>query len=153
MRYKRCPECFTNLSIEIEECPSCGQKVKKSIDLLETLKLITREESGKWIHTDRTISTPSEVISVAVIKYHQEIISLSKEAIERFRPEERDIRSVTLGVTKKGAAELKKRMEAFWKEILSYSDTQDDVEQVLQVNMQLFPLSIIKEKKNGKKGS
>jgi hypothetical protein len=45
MRYKRCPECFTNLSVEIKECPFCGQKVKKSIDRHGYAKKVTNWKS------------------------------------------------------------------------------------------------------------
>ncbi len=123
-------------------------KVKKSIKLLHSLELIIRDEDKKkWIYKDRTISTPSEVMSMAVVKYHQDIIILGKEAVERFKPDERDIRSITMGISKDGAKELKQRMESFWKEMLGFADTQKRVDQVVQVNMQLFPLSLNKEKK------
>jgi uncharacterized protein (TIGR02147 family) len=123
-------------------------KVKKSIELLQTLGLVKCiEDKKKWIYTDRTISTPSEVLSMAVIKYHQDMITLGREAIERFDPTERDIRSITIGLSEEGYSELKKRMESFWKELLAFSDTQENADQVMQVNMQLFPLSVNKEKK------
>ena len=123
-------------------------KIKKSIELLIVLDLIRRGSEGKkWIQTNRTISTPSEVLSMAVVKYHQDIITLGCESIERFKPEERDIRSVTIGLSKEGYIELKKRMESFWKEILAFADTNECTDQVMQVNMQLFPLSKRKEKK------
>jgi uncharacterized protein (TIGR02147 family) len=123
-------------------------KVKKGIDLLVTLDLIRRSPDSKtWIQTDSIISTPSEVLSMAVVKYHQDIIALARESIERFQARERDIRAVTIGVSKKRFGDLKKRMEAFWKEILAFADTNDHTDQVLQVNLQMFPLSKRKEKK------
>jgi uncharacterized protein (TIGR02147 family) len=116
-------------------------KVRKGISLLESLGLI-RKDGGRWIQTvNSAISTPSEVISLAVIKYHQDVIALARESLERFEMHERDIRSVTIGVSKEGFGEIKKRMEAFWKEILAFGDTQKTVDQVLQVNMQVFPLT------------
>lgn len=125
-------------------------KVKKGIELLAALDLIRRTGDGLgWVQTDRTISTPSEVLSMAVTKYHQDIITLGCESIERFNTKERDIRSVTIGLTKEGYIELKRRMECFWKEILAFADTNECTDQVMQVNMQLFPLS--KNKKREKK--
>lgn len=122
--------------------------IKKSIELLDTLGLVKRTEDGKrWISTDRTISTPSEVFSMAVVKYHQDMITLGMEAIERFESGDRDIRSITIGLSGEGFTDLKKRMEAFWKELLAFADTQKNAEQVMQVNMQLFPLSVKKEQK------
>ncbi len=123
-------------------------RVKRSIELLNELGLIDYiVEKKKWVCTDRTVRTPSEVLSMAIVKYSQDIITLGKEAIERFSSKERDVRSITIGLSKEGFKELKKRMESFWKEVLAFADTQENADQVIQVNMQLFPLSIRKEKK------
>jgi uncharacterized protein (TIGR02147 family) len=123
-------------------------KVKKSIELLNKLGLIEYIlEKKRWVCTDRTISTPSEVLSMAVVRYSQDIITLAREAVERFDARDRDIRSITIGLSKEGFRELKKRMESFWKEVLAFADTQENADQVMQVNTQLFPLSVTKEKK------
>ncbi len=123
-------------------------KVKKSIELLNKLGLIEYIiEKKRWVCTDRTISTPSEVLSMAIVKYSQDIITLGREALERFDAKDRDVRSITIGLSKEGFRELKKRMESFWKEVLAFADMQENADQVMQVNMQLFPLSIKKEKK------
>lgn len=117
-------------------------KVAKAITLLESLKLIRRDEHDQYFQTDTSISTPSQVLSIAVTNYHRDVITLARESIERFSAEQRDIRSVTLGITKEGVAEVKKRIEGFWKELLAYANTQTDPQQVVQVNMQVFPLSL-----------
>ncbi len=123
-------------------------KVKKSIELLNTLGLIEYiTGKKKWVCTDRTISTPSEVLSMAIVRYSQDIITLGKEAVERFSAKERDVRSITIGLSQEGFTDLKKRMESFWKEVLAFADTQGNADQVMQVNMQLFPLSTPREKK------
>lgn len=127
-------------------------KIRKSIQLLETLELIKKDDiSSKWIYTDKTISTPSEVISVAVIKYHQSMIKLASESIERFGANVRDIRSVTLTVSEKGRETIKHRMEAFWKELLAFADEDEGKGDVMQVNMQLFPVAFKDEMKGNKK--
>ncbi len=127
-------------------------KVKKSIKLLETLELIKKDDkTDKWVYTDKTISTPSEVISVAVVKYHQSMIKLASESIERFGSNIRDIRSVTLTVSDKGRETIKHRMEAFWKELLAFADEDEGDGDVMQVNMQLFPVAFRDEKRGNKK--
>lgn len=127
-------------------------KVKKSIKLLELLELIKKDDkTGKWKYKDKTISTPSEVISVAVVKYHQSMIKLASESIENFGPNIRDIRSITLTVSDKGKETIKHRMEAFWKELLAFADEDKGDGDVMQVNMQLFPVAIKDEKRGNKK--
>lgn len=123
-------------------------KIKKGIELLSSLDLIRRNSEGNgWIQKDRSISTSSEILSMAVTTYHKDVITLGRESIERFKPQERDIRSVTIGLSREEYGVLKKRLESFWKEILSFADRQERVDRVMQVNMQLFPLMKSKKKK------
>lgn len=117
-------------------------KVKKSINLLVSLDLIDYcKDSEKWIQKDTTISTPSEVLSLAVVNYHKEMIKLGRESITRFKSNDRDIRAITMGVSQKGYTIIKKRMELFWEELLAFSDTEKCTDKVIQINMQLFPMS------------
>ncbi|MBD3421461.1 MAG: TIGR02147 family protein, partial [Chitinivibrionales bacterium] len=115
-------------------------KASKAVSLLKKLKLI-EHVGNHYEQTDVVVSTPAEVLSVAVARYHKSLITLGKEAIERFGPHDRDIRGATLGITPHGYAAIKKRLESFWKELLSFAETQKDPQQVYQVNIQFFPLS------------
>jgi uncharacterized protein (TIGR02147 family) len=117
-------------------------QVKKGITLLQALSLISHDEnSNRWTQTHRTISTPSEVLSVAATNYHINAIELGKESLSRFNAQQRDVRAVTLGLPKSKVNELKSMIEAFWNELLSFANELHDVEQVMQVNIQMFPMS------------
>jgi uncharacterized protein (TIGR02147 family) len=117
-------------------------KVRKAIGLLDKLGLISRDAKvDRWIQTDRVVSTPAEVLSLAVTRYHRDMIGIAQQAVERFPSAQRDIRSVTLGLDTAGYREVKKRLQAFWKELLAFSSTQKAVETVYQINTQLFPLT------------
>jgi uncharacterized protein (TIGR02147 family) len=124
--------------------PVSAAKVRKAINLLEMLGLIIRTAEG-WAQSERAVSTPSEVFSLAVTTYHKKVIELAGRSIEGFPASERDIRSVTLGVSREGYEEVKARMEAFWRELLALSETQKAADRVYQVNMQAFPLSKAKD--------
>jgi uncharacterized protein (TIGR02147 family) len=117
-------------------------QVKKAIALLQALGLIIHDESSNsWKQTNRTISTPSEVLSVAAANYHINAIELGKESLSRFNARQRDIRAVTLGLPKSKVNELKGMIETFWSDLLSFANEIHDVEQVMQVNIQMFPMS------------
>ena len=120
-------------------------KVRKAIESLESLGLIRRNDQGRWMQIETSVSTPSEVFSLAVINYHRDVISLASEALERFDADKRDIRSVTIGTDSEGFEEIKRRMEAFWKEMLAFGQTQNAPRQVFQINLQAFPLSVANE--------
>jgi uncharacterized protein (TIGR02147 family) len=117
-------------------------KVKKSVETLENLNLISLNiDTNRYTTTESVVSTPAEVISLAVVQYHRDCIRLGSESIDTFGPALRDIRSVTLGVSEKGFTEIRERLEAFWKELLDFCETQKDVKRVIQVNLQAFPLT------------
>lgn len=125
-------------------------KARKAVELLQSLELIQWNDARKqFTQTQKAVSTPSEVLSVAITKYHKDLIRLGRESIERFGPEERDIRSVTLGLSHEGYRELQRRQEAFWKEILDFARAQDGTDRVYEMNMQLFPVTK-REKKDSK---
>ncbi|HEX2959338.1 MAG TPA: TIGR02147 family protein [Chitinispirillaceae bacterium] len=117
-------------------------QVKKGISLLQSLGLIIPEENGtKWRQTNRTISTPSEVLSVAAMNYHLDTIELGREALSRFNADQRDVRAITLGIPKSKISELKSRVESFWSDLLAFANESSEVEKVMQVNIQMFPMS------------
>ncbi|MBD3322823.1 MAG: TIGR02147 family protein, partial [Chitinivibrionales bacterium] len=108
-----------------------ASKVRKGIKLLESLDLIRYDEKKReWIQTDTIIRTESEVLSVAVINYYKSILSLGRDAVERFNPSERDIRGVTIGISDETYMKLKKRMEIFWQEVMDMANEPQDIERV-----------------------
>ncbi len=117
-------------------------QVKKGITLLQSLGLIIPDENGiKWKQTNRTISTPSEVLSVAAMNYHLDTIKLGRESLSRFKADQRDVRAITLGIPKSKIGELKNRVETFWSDLLAFANESSEVEKVIQVNIQMFPMS------------
>lgn len=127
--------------------PALGlREVKKSIKLLEALNLIRRnDEDNGWIQNDSSLATPPEVISIGIVEYHKEMLTLAAKSLENFNGADRDLRAVTLGIPKSKLPLLKERMEAFWHEIMDFSEDEDIAEVVVQVNTQLFPLTLLEE--------
>lgn len=120
-------------------------QVEKSVELLQALGLIRREgNGGRFVQTDSIISTPAEVASLAVANYHRSVLKLASEAIEDFSQGQRDLRSVTLGIPKSAYPALKGKLENFWSDLLALSEAHSEVEEVLQINLQLFPLTKVK---------
>ena len=65
------------------------------------------------------------------------------ESMELIPAAGRDISSLTLCLGPSGIEGLKTRIQAFRRELLEFAEAEDDKtrEQVVQVNLQLFPLS------------
>lgn len=122
-------------------------QVESAKTLLENLGLIKRNADGdKWELSDSVITTDSEATHLAMRNYHMAAIQLAHDALKAFSPRERDVRSVTIGLSASAYAELKARLETVWKELMDFAGAQHQVDGVYQVNLQLFPLT--RERKN-----
>lgn len=127
--------------------PISESVARKGILLLEKLGLIYREKTtNKWVQSEKIISTPSEVLSVAVVNYYKNLLALGKDAIERFDPSERDIRGVTVGISEETYLKLKSQMESFWQQVMATANEPQEVERVYHLGLLLFPLSKGKHK-------
>lgn len=122
-------------------------KIKKSIQVLKNLNLI-EEKNGKLKQCDSLVTTGMEVDSVALFNYHLKMLDLSKKVLQETPKSERDISSLTLGLGKDKRRILKEKIQNFRKDILELVSTEDEPEEVIQVNIQMFPLTIIQEGKN-----
>ncbi len=117
-------------------------EVDRSVRLLEEIGFVKKDgNSGKWFQTETVIRTPSQVSSLAVANYQRAMFNLGSEAIEGFPQEQRELRSITLGISQKTYQSIQRRMDALWKELLSLAAGPEPVEEVCQVNLQLFPLT------------
>ncbi len=115
-------------------------------DVLQKLGLVRLDpETMAWRLADPVIATESEASQLALRNYHLAAMQLGQDALKHFGPGERDVRSVTIGLTQSAFLELKSRMEVIWRDILDFAGTQQHAEAVYQVNLQLFPLTRVKK--------
>lgn len=117
------------------------KEVEKALDLLMDLGLLRKDGAGLWEQSDKVVTTGPEVKSLVIANYHREMIKLGMEAIERYPSDRRDISGVTLGVKKGKIKEIKKRILAFRKELLKLACEDEGSDQVIQINIQAFPLT------------
>lgn len=123
------------------------KEVKDSLDLLLKLNLIQRNKEGKLIQSDGLISAGPEIQKMSLINFHQEMLNKTKASLERVPSDQRDISAVTLGVSQDMLPALKECVAQFHQDMLAIiSNSKCSLDQVYQLNIQLFPLSH-KEKK------
>jgi uncharacterized protein (TIGR02147 family) len=116
-------------------------QAKKSIEVMLQLGILRRTEQGKLEPADAVISSEYEMKSFVLRNFHTEMLGLAKGALERFEPHEREISSLTLGVSQKCYERIKERIRTFKQELLNMVvDDTTDSETVCQCNFQLFPL-------------
>jgi uncharacterized protein (TIGR02147 family) len=124
------------------------REAEKSINLLMEIGLIRKDKDGLWEQSDPALTTGPEVQSLAIANLHREMLRLATESIERYPADKRDITALTLRVNSGDMEELKRRIAHFRKELLESALVEEDTDQVIQVNIQAFPLTD-KEKVRG----
>jgi len=79
--------------------------------------------------------------------FHHSMIQIGQEALERYDPQDREISSLTLGVSNSSFENIKQRIKSFKEEILNMVvEDQSRFADRCQLNFSCFPL-VAKEKK------
>jgi len=116
-------------------------EVELALATLIDLGMLVRDAHGRLRQGTKLVSTGAETRSLHLANFHRAMMAHAAESLDTVPPEERDISSLTLCVSRGGLAQLKLKIQRFRAELLALSDLEDKPEQVVQVNFQLFPLS------------
>lgn len=116
-------------------------QARGSLELLETIGFIKKTDQGHWRQSSPLLSTGNEVTSLSLFNYHLNMLDLTKEVLHHVPAAQRDISSMTLGIKKENLPMLKKKVQEFRQEILKLVSTDTSPDEVVQLNMQLFPLT------------
>jgi uncharacterized protein (TIGR02147 family) len=107
--------------------------------LLET-GLIKKTANG-FKAADPDITTDDEVKSFLVKNYHAQMIRLAAWAQDEVAVAERDVSSVTFAIKESELPKLKKQLQLMRKELRAFAAEPGTAERIVQVNMQMFPLT------------
>ncbi|NOY69888.1 MAG: TIGR02147 family protein [Deltaproteobacteria bacterium] len=116
-------------------------KVEKALSDLSELGLLNKDGTGSWKQADTIVSTGPEVESVLVANFHKKMMALAAESIDRFAAADRDISGLTLSIPQGRILELKDRIALFRKELLTEFASDPAGNSVVQINVQMFPLT------------
>jgi uncharacterized protein (TIGR02147 family) len=120
-------------------------QAKEALATLCELGLLVRDDKGRLQQTDSVVTTGKGPHGHHIVNYHRAMISQAMRALDETPRAERDISSVTLSVGSQAMGRLKERIAEFRQEILQMADAFGPAERVIQLNIQLFPLSAKKE--------
>lgn len=118
-----------------------AKQAKAAVSTLEKLGLLVRNEAGRLVRGDASITTGHEVRSVVVPAYHLQMIERAAKAVEAFSPDERDVSALTVCIQERTLLDLKAKIRRFREEMLDRCDSEESPERVYQLCIQLFPLS------------
>jgi uncharacterized protein (TIGR02147 family) len=116
-------------------------EARQAIDTLLELRLLERGADGGLHQAARVVSTGAETTGLHIANYHAEMMQRAASAMTLVPPQERDISSLTLCLDSDGLGRLKQRLQAFRRELIDFAETQAAPSRVVQLNLQLFPLT------------
>lgn len=120
------------------------RQVRETLESLESLGLIAKDPECGYKQTSGALTTPEDVRDISVHRYHRDMIDLALNSL-RFDPlEVREFNGVTLKISKEKLHILKEKIRLFRKEINELTSNMEDVDQVYQLNIQMFPLTEVK---------
>jgi len=105
------------------------------------LGLIQKNDDGCWEQCEKVVSTGPEVKSLVIANFHREMMQLAAKSIDQFPARQRDISAVTISTKNENMEEIKKRIAIFREDILELACSDSNDDQVIQINIQAFPLT------------
>lgn len=118
------------------------RNVKNAIRTLEALGIFTTDENGSFKVSSQALSTGNETKNLHMRTFHRSMLHSAIESIDTFPQHARDISSLTFAASPDGLERIKSMIQRFRKEIIAVATEEEkNGRQVLQVNIQLFPLS------------
>jgi uncharacterized protein (TIGR02147 family) len=116
-------------------------EVKRALTTLFSLGLLHKRPDGTVTQGEAVAATAPETIGIHVANYHRAMLELAAQSIDRFEPGEREISSLTMCVGPDDVARLKRHIQRFEDELISFATEVKQGDRVVQINFQLFPLS------------
>jgi uncharacterized protein (TIGR02147 family) len=117
------------------------KQAAEALTTLCKLGLLTRDAGGKLQQTQALLTTGPGPLGHHIFVYHHAMLDLAKRALDHLPREQRDISSVTLSVSAGAVPKLRERLRQFRRELLELAELDSAPERVIQLNLQLFPLS------------
>ena len=125
------------------------EQVKKSLEMLERLKLVEKDQDSIIKNTSLDPSTPQEAVGHAIASFHQQMMQRAKESIPLVGPKRRDISALSLRISEKQAQAFKALIHDFEMKLLNLESEEDSAnrDQIYQLNVQFFPFTNTEQKK------
>lgn len=125
--------------------PISATQAEEALGVLFDLELLQRDDQGRVLRGDPSVTTGHEVRSLAIGNYHRQMLDRAGQSITEVPREWRDISALTVCIDPTRVAEFKERIHDFREQLLEFGDRETNPKVVYQLNIQLFPLTQIDE--------
>ena len=117
------------------------REAQQALDVLLELELLRRDDDGELVQSELLVETPAGPLSHHVVSFHRAMMARATDALDRVPREEREIASLTLCLSQARMDELKTELQRIREELLQRYQSDAESTRVVQVNLQMFPLS------------
>ena len=118
-----------------------GTVVQQAIATLERLGLVQRHPDGYWERVEAVLSTGEDWHSYAIGEFQRTMLELARQSMENTPRPLRDYSTLTLSVSAESFARIRDILRDTRRSILEVARQDRATDRVLQLNMQLFPLT------------
>lgn len=121
--------------------PIRKSEARESVQFLLEAGFLRRCSDGTYEQTNPAITSGSEVSSVGIRTYNKYMAHRAADAIEKFPPAQRDMQSMTMGVSRDAYGQIKQEIQEFFSRVARIVDDDKGSDRVYNMNVHLFPLS------------
>ncbi|MFC1584065.1 TIGR02147 family protein [Fibrobacterota bacterium] len=121
-----------------------GYEAKKSVELLEKLNLIKKSPSGRYKVLDDNLTSGRHWTDVAVGQYQMEVLNLAKKSLQKTPKRQRNISTLTLNISQNDLPEIDRITSEYRRNLARYINSRTQMDSVYQINIQIFPLTQLK---------
>jgi uncharacterized protein (TIGR02147 family) len=129
--------------------PIKPSEAKSALDILLDLGLLQREQGGRVAQSEPLLTTGPEMHALHIANYHRAMMQRAAESIDLVPSARRDISAVTILVGDGGMTRVKQMVQQFRRQLLELAVSEPKPTQVVQVNVQIFPLSVARDQEPG----
>lgn len=126
--------------------PISTKEAKKAIEVLLSCNLIQKNALGFYKPKDTFVEKDSSFGSLYWALFMNATVDLAKQSIHNHTKEERDISAVTISLSGEGLDKAREKIKELRKYLLKIAQEDRNQETVYQCNVQLFPLTQMKER-------
>jgi uncharacterized protein (TIGR02147 family) len=119
-----------------------ARQAARALEVLSELGFLVPDAQGNLRQAHALLETSDRPLGHHLVKFHRTMMERASEALDRVPRAEREIASLTLCLSAAQLAGLKQRLEQLRHELLHEYVSGPDATRVVQLNFQLFPLSV-----------
>lgn len=126
-----------------------AEEARQSVELLESLELVRRDERGVWRLRDAHIVQGASVPRQAVRKFQADVLQLAERALDEIPPSDREISTQTIAIGSQELPVLRGWVADFWRQVQLLSQNSRAPDRICHVGVMMFPVARAKSPRRG----